>query len=898
MSILRAIRDGLRRLTSRASFERDLEDEVEHFVEEEARGATLGGLDPGEALRVARARLGGVERIKEDARAGGWEFVVDTFIHDLRYALRTLRRNVGYTSAAIATLAIGIGGSTAVFTIVNAAFLRPPAEVRAPDELVSIYTSDYSGPPYGSSSYPDIDVFREQTHLFSGVVAVAPRPIGIGEGDDLRNEGLELVSADYFATLGVRLALGRGFGPDEGRTGVPVAVTVISHTLWQQDFGGSRHVIGQSVRLNGRPFSIIGVAPSGYRGAIRGIAISAWIPVPAGALIGNEGGERERGNRSYLVTARLAPGVTVEQATAGLATVARNLAQSYPEAWLDVTRTGRRISVLSEAESRVPPQVRGPVLGFAGLLLGTMVLVLLVCCANVAGLTLARAARRAREMGVRLSLGASRRRVVRQLLTESSVVAVAGAAGGVGLALLVSRGLNAWRPPLPLEVALDLRLDARVLLVALGIAVATVLLFGLAPALRASRAAVSGMLKGDEGAIAVGGRRRVSLQGALVTAQVAISMLLLVGAMLFVRSLHSASQIDPGFAPDHLLLVDVEPRPDLQGPTDEAGVAAQLQRQIGGLPGVTSVSWGSTSPLALGSSRRYIQIDGYRPAEGEDMEYHYNFVGPRYVDALGGTIVAGRGISDADVAGAPLAVVVNEAFARRFWRGESPLGKRLTPSEQTPDQWHVVVGVSRTAKYRSLTEEPLPYLYFPALQEPGHGVVLHVRTAVHPLSVRDAVRREVAAVAPTWQVRSVRSMEQQMGVSLTPQRTAGVLLSLFGLVAVMLAAVGLYGVVALAVAARRREIGIRMALGATARGVVRLVVGDGARLVLIGIALGLPAGWAIARLLGAFLIGEAARSVVTFAAATVVLVMIALAAAWMPARRAARIRPMMALRDE
>ncbi|MGQ0648583.1 MAG: ABC transporter permease [Gemmatimonadaceae bacterium] len=895
MSLVSSIVAGLRRLLGK-QFERDLDDEVSHYVTMAAREHMRAGMSRDAALRAARVAVGGVQRFKEDARAGGWEYFVDTFLRDIQYGFRSLRRSPGFTLAAVLTLAVGIGGNTTIFSLVNAILLRPPAHVRAPEQLVALFTSDYSGPPHGTSSYPDFEEFRKHTRVFAGVTAFSPRPIAVGEGEDLQRTGMELVSAEYFQVLGVEPAHGRFFLPEEGRSGVPVGVAVIGHDLWQERYGGSPSVVGQTVRLNGRTFTVIGVAPPGYSGSIRGLVVEVWVPVTAGSLVGaGDDDLTNRGNRGSMIIARLAPGVSIDQAQAAMTTLASSLATAYPDAWIDVSRSGRKITLVAERESRVPPQIRGPVLGFVALLMGTVALVLLVCCANVASLMLARATRRSREMGVRLSLGASRPRVLRQLLTESALVAVAGASAGILLTVAATRALLTFEPPLPVRVAFDLGLDARVLTFTLVAAIVTGLVFGIAPALRASRAEVTGMLKGD-GAVASVSGRRISLQSALVVGQVAVSLLLLVTALFFLRSLRAAGMIDPGFATDQMLLFDAEVRPDVRVAVKSAEVGERIQRQIAGVPGVTSVSWGMLAPLGLGFSRRHFTIDGYRPAPGEDMEYHYNQVGPSYLETMRIALVRGRGITDADRPGAPRVAIVNETFANRFWPGQDALGKRI--SAGGPEgPWLEIVGIARDGKYLSLTEATRPYVFIPALQDPS-GTVFHVRTSVPPRTLRDAVRREVTAVAPDWLVTNVRTMEEQIGVSLTPQRLAGAVLSLFGAVALLLAAVGLYGVIAYSVASRVREIGVRVALGARRTDVVRMVLRQGAILVACGVALGLPAGWAASRLLTAFLIGDATTDVMTYLGAAGLLGSIALLASWLPARRAANIHPMVALRNE
>ncbi|HEU0078584.1 MAG TPA: ABC transporter permease, partial [Longimicrobiaceae bacterium] len=448
---------------------------------------------------------------------------MDTLLQDLRFALRTLAKSPGFTLAAALTLALGIGANTTLFSVVNAVLLRPPPHVAQPERLVSVYTSDYSGPAFGSSSYPDYLDFRAQTAVFEGVAAFMPRPVGVAVGERLERAGAEVVSEDYFRVLGVRPRLGRFFTAEEGKPGAAPAV-VVSHDLWRRLLGGAPDVVGRTLRVNSHPMTVVGVAPEGFAGSLRGAAFDLWVPVAAAQTAGFGNGDvQERGSRGSFVIARLRRGVTVERAQARMDVVARGLHAEHPEAWTDLKRQGRRITLLPERESRILPQVRGPALGFLALLGVTAGLVLLICCANVAGLMLARATGRLREMGIRLSLGASRGRVVRQVLTESALLAALGAGVGVLAAVWTTDLLMKVRIPAPVRIGLDLRPDAPVLAGTTLVTAAAVLLFGLAPALRASRPDVLGALKGEPEAGRPG--RRVTLRGALVVAQVAMSLL-------------------------------------------------------------------------------------------------------------------------------------------------------------------------------------------------------------------------------------------------------------------------------------------------------------------------------------------------------------------------------------
>jgi predicted permease len=816
---------------------------------------------------------------------------------DLRYALRRLIRARGFTLAAALTIALGVGANSAIFSIVNAVLLRPPAAVADPERLVGLFTSDFSGPPYGSSSFADIDDFGKQgADVFTGVMGYSPRPAAVGSDDNLDRIAAEVVTDNYFQVLGTRMTLGRGFGPEQRvRGGAPVAV--ISNALWQRRFASDPAIIGKSVRMNAREFTIIGVAPAGFSGSLRPLVADVWVPAALGVYVGMSDDFTSRGDRSAFVYARLKPGITIEQARSRMAVVARQLTAAYPDAWTDVTRKGRRISVLPEQETRVPPQVRGPALGFAAILIATVAVVLLVCCANVAGLLLARAASRLKEVGIRISLGASRGRIIRQMLTESVLLAALGGVVGVAASAWACRALMAADMPsqIPIPISLDLTPDYRVLGFTLAITLLTGLVFGLAPALRASRADVVTALKTDTPALRLGGRR-VSLHGALVIGQVSLSTLLLVGALLFLRTLRAAATIDPGFRTDRMLLLDISPRPGEEGRVDPEQVALTARDRLAAIPGVTAVTWASNVPLGLDMGRRGLQVEGYRRREGEDLEFHYSVVGPRYFETMEIPLVRGRGFTDADRPGAPAVVVVNEAFAKRFWGDADPIGKRISRNGES-GPWIEVVGLARDGKYVSITESPRPFVYYPQLQMPD-GIIMHVRTTGDPHRLLAAARRELGTVAPTWMIERPRTLEDDLGASLLPQRIAAGLLGAFGMVALLLAAVGLYGVVAFAVAQRTREIGIRVALGAQGGEVLKLMLRQGMTLAGIGLLVGIPLAFAVARLLSGFLVGAGAADPVVFVGAAGLLAMVTLIASYVPARRASKVDPMAALRSQ
>jgi macrolide transport system ATP-binding/permease protein len=708
---------------------------------------------------------------------------------DLRYAFRRLRSAPGFTLAAALTLGLGIGANTTVFSLVNAVLLRPPAQVQEPERLVSLYTSDFSGPPYGGSSYPDFEAIREERSVFESVALYEPQMARVGEGDVQQRVAAELVSDGYFRTLGVRLQHGRDFTVEETRAGGPPAA-IVSDALWRARFDADPRAVGTVIRVNGQSFTIVGIAPAGFAGGMRGMRVDLWASYAHGGRFGQSAEEMtQRTSRGAMVVARLRSGVSLESARARMTLLAGQLHAAFPDAWTDVNRRGRRLTVLPESETRVPPFARGPVLGFLGLLLGTVGLVLLICCANVASLLLARASGRTREIAIRLALGASRRRLVRQLLTESVLLALLGALLGVALAIWATRAISTYQPPVSVPILLDVSIDRAVLIFTTLAALGTGILFGLVPALRATRPDLVAAMKSQVMQLALGARK-LSLHRALVVSQVAMSLLLLVGAMLFLRSLQSAAAIDPGFRADGLVVVETDRRPGGASTVDLNTLALEMRERVAALPGAQAVTWTSAVPLDLAASRRGIRIEGYRPRAGEDMEFHYAVVGPRYFEIMEIGLARGRGVEETDRREAPGVVVVNETFARRFWPQGTALGQRLLSGERS----YEIVGIARDGKYLSLGDPALPYMYFPALQMPG-DVKLLVRTAGEPRPLLDAIRREVASV-PEIDVLNTRSMEDRVAGSLLPQRIAGAALWAFGLLALLLAAIGLYGVVA------------------------------------------------------------------------------------------------------
>jgi predicted permease len=830
------------------------------------------------------------------------EKVMQTLIQDLRYGARMLWKQPGFTLIVALTLSLGIGANGVIFSLANALLLRPlPAP--KPEELAAVYTSDFSSGDLGATSYLDYVDFRDRNRVFAGLAAYAPpQPLSLNiDGTTERMFG-EIVSGNYFSTLGLKPSHGRGFLPEEDRTPGERAVAVISHKLWQTRFGGDMATVGRSVNINGHPFTIVGVGPEKYTGMLRGVAVDWWIP----AMMMKEAAPgsdnlTHRSNRSLLVMGRLKPGVTAQQAQADFNSIAAQLYKEWPTHWENIRRQPRSVTVAPENEARLLPGMRMPLMIFMTLLMTVAGLVLLIACANIANLLLARATARRKEIAIRLAMGAGRRRLIRQLLTESVMLSLLG--GGAGL-LLAGWGadlLMAFKPPLPFPIELDLHGDWRVFGFMFGLSLTTGIVFGLTPALAASRPDVIASLKDETGAANTGGRPG-RLRGSLVITQVAVSLLLLICAGLFLRSLRNASAIDPGFDADNLLAMSMDLR--LQGYDEIKGrnFTDQLLERVRSLPGVLSASMTDQLPLGLDGSRRGVTIEGYTAQPGESTEIDSSFAAPGYFETLRIPLSQGRTFQPQDDANAPGVALVNEAFARRYWPGRPPVGKRIqmgvARSGVNDAPYLTVIGVVKDGKYASLGEDATPFIYFNMAQNVSLSPTLIARTHGDPFDSLAAARGEVEALDKNLPLYDVKTMRQHLGLALLPARLAGGVLGVFGLVALALAAAGIYGVMAYSVARRTREIGIRMALGANAGDVLRLVARQGMTLVAIGMAIGLAAALALTQLLKSLLFGVSATDPLTFAAIALLLMFIALLACWIPARRAAKVDPMVALRCE
>jgi macrolide transport system ATP-binding/permease protein len=821
-----------------------------------------------------------------------------TLWQDARYGFRMLWKTPGFTAVAVLTLALGIGANSAIFSAVSAFILRP-LPVEDAGRLVRVFeTRVASGARPGdlddSFSYPDYVDYRDQTQTFEGLVVhrMEQAALGVnGQNDSLWGE---LVSGNYFDALRVRPAAGRGFLPDEDVTPGERPVVVISHNLWRNRFNSDPGIVGQNVTLNNQSFTVVGVAPEGFAGTMFGLAMDFWVPVMMQEQITREGRwTDQRGDSRLDVVGRLKDGVTKEQAEADLTAVTRRLAEQYPESG----RKNSRGVVLSEVEGRFGQEAGTIKLG-SGLALGVTALILLIACANVANLLLARSAARRKEIGIRLALGAGRWRVVRQLLTESVMLSLAAGALGLLVAFWATDLLRSLLPVLPYTIVLDMSPDARALAFTLAVSLLTGVVFGLAPAWQASRPDLVPVLKNETVALK-GGSRRLTLRNALVVGQVAVSLLVLVCGGLLVKSFYRAQAINPGFKVENGLALKLNP--GLLGYDEERGknFFRELRERVGALPGVESAAFGNYLPLDNGSSSTGpVWAEGQpEPPPGEGMSTLYTTVGPGYFETLGIPVARGREFDQTDQKDSPRAVVVNEELAARLWPGDpDPAGKRLFVSN--PERPRVVVGVAKNALYRTLGESPRPMMYQSLNQRYDSYMTLVVRTEGDPEALVKSIRQEIAALDRQLPVASVRTLRQHMTWALLGTRMGASLALAFGLLALALAAAGLYSVMAYTVSQRTREIGIRMALGAQARDVLRLVAGQGLALTAVGLALGLLAALAATRVLTSILYGVSATDPLTFAAIASLLFAVALLACYVPARRATKVNPTEALRYE
>jgi macrolide transport system ATP-binding/permease protein len=881
----------IHRLTAtfrRRRLENDLDEELRAHLEMAAEMNLSKGMCADEARHEAIRNFGGVEQTKELYRERRGLPIIETTLQDLRFGLRMLRRDPGFSVLAILCLTLGIGANAAVFSWVEGILFRPYPAVSHQERLLALTGSARGEAGHTSLSWPDFLDLRRSCTLFDSffVSKITGTTLSIGNRAE-RTTG-SIVSDNYFDAIGVHPILGRGFEPGEdvGRNAHPV--TVISYQLWKGRFNGDPQIIGKTQRLDGVVHTIVGVAPEGFYGTFVGWGMQFWVPASMEEVFEAGGYKLEdRDARWIEAYARLKPGVTVEQAQAEISSVAKRLEADYP-----ATNRGR--SVKAWALWQTPFNNAGTLLPTLEIMLAVVVFVLFIACANVGNLLLVRSFARRHEMMVRLAIGAGRGRIVKQLFTEALILSVFGAAGGLLVAHWCRHALVLLFPVRG-GVAMHLpgEIDWRVLVLSAGVCLLATLLLGLVPAMQTGKIDLAGALKSDSAGV-VGSRGKAWVRSGLVVVQVSLSFVLLVGAGLLMQSLQKIRTASPGFSTHEVMFTGV----DLVSAGYDAQRAQNFQDQlldrVKALPGVESAVFARMTPLSYGSfSSTPIAVDGFEVPPEERPTVEYNEVGPDYFATMGIPLVSGREFTGADDERGALAAIVNETMAAQFWRDRNPIGERV----RVKDRWMRVVGVAKDSKYQSVRETAKPFFYVPRRQNFTIGTVLFIRTPLSPETVSTALAREVHALDASLAPYELITLREQLDRSTSPQLVAVTLVSVLGALALLLAFIGLYGVMSYAVSQSTRELGLRMALGARASNLVRLVISRGLALTAGGALLGAVVAFGLTRLLGNLLFHVSPRDPVAFGAAFGLMSIAALAACFLPAWRATRTDPAEALRD-
>ena len=812
-----------------------------------------------------------------------------SFWQDVRYSLRMIAKAPGYAAIAILTLALGIGANTTIFSWINSTLLNPIPGLGSPSEVVALSLGRGTDNPF-PFTYPDFEAMRDGQRSFVGLTATNIAPMSLtGKGKPERVWGM-VASANYFDLLGVRPILGRGFLPDEDNKPGGAPVAVISYRLWQTHFGANPDVVGQTLEINQHPYTIVGVAPAVFQGSQTGLRSEIWIPIMMEEQLLPQGDLIHDHHYFFLgVLGRLKPGVRLEQAQEEMTLRLKREAKNYPEEHkghdtVTVYPLWRNPLGANQLFSTLLPML----MTIAGL-------VLLLACANVANLMLVRSVARRREIAIRLSLGANRWRLVRQLLVESLTLALGGGLVAFVITFWTAGSFMKFIPKTDFPISLGMRVDHTVLLATMVISVLTGVIFGILPALRASGEAPVAVLKEDTGS-ASGGMRKARLASALVVAQISLSLLLLICAGLFIRSFMSAQQINPGFNANNVLIATY----DLftGGYSEATGVEfdRQLVTKLEAQPGIQSVALSSRVPLGFGGGSTAVNPEGYVSQANESMETQVAIVTPNYFQTLQIPLVKGRDFTPQDTKRSQRVVIVSDTFVNRYWPNQEALGKQL--NSDLTHEWFTVIGVARDSKVNGLNEKPTPFLYLPQYQVYRATMIVLARTNGDPLAAGKTVEKTIHELNADLAVFDITSLELREQIASFGQRVAGTFVGAFGLLALVLAAVGIYGVTSYTTRQRTHEIGIRMTLGASKRDVLRLVLGHGLRLTLIGVALGLVASFALTRFLTSLLLGVTSTDALTFSSVALLLCAVALFACFIPARRAIRVDPMVALRYE
>ncbi len=811
-------------------------------------------------------------------------------IQDFRYAFRMFKKSPGFTVVVVLTLALGIGANSTIFSWISATLLNPIPGVTHTANLVTVMRGERSDHPTPPFSYPDFRDLRDGSRSFSGLLGYHDDYMSLtGAGKPERIYGA-LTSTNYFDVLGLRMIVGRGFVPEEEQQRAGARVAVISYSVWQSHFGLDRLVVGKTIQINRHSYTIIGVAPREFRGCKTGLRTDIWIPLTMDQAVWGSNRPDDRGTFWLNVLGKLRPGITDRQAEAELNLLMQRIAERFPEAHRDSPN-----QITLDPLWRSPFGVNGYLYKVLPMLVGLAAVLLLLACANVANLLLVRSVARRREIAIRLSMGATRGQLVRQLLVESLMLSLSGGIVAILMTIWTAHSLAAFFPPTTLPLTHDAHLDQRVLLGTTVVSILTALIFGILPAIRSSSLPVQAVLKEEANNVSLSFHKS-RLSSSLVIAQISLSLLLLVCAGLFTRSLQKAQQSDPGFEPDHVLLASYELSPAGYSRTTSVTFNRGVLAKVAALPGIEAVTLADFSPLSFSIHTEYLQLQGYVPQPHESMEISRAIVGPNYFHTMKTSLISGRDFTDGDAPESQRVAIVNQALADRYWPGEDAIGKQASDG----DQRFTIVGVARNAKYRLLTYAPEPVIYLPMYQayRSTQDTTIHVRVSGSPRAMAFPVEQAVHELNPELPLFNVNPLTVTMKFGTIFEHVAATFAGSFGLLAMLLAAVGIYGVVAYTTRQRTREIGIRMALGAEKVQIYKLVLGQGLRLMLAGLVVGMALSLAVTRLLKSKLYAVGSTDALTFASVAVLLSVVTLIACHIPARRATSIEPTVALRCE
>jgi len=884
MGLFKSIRDGLNALHNKRGRNRQIDEELESFLGESINEKMRRGMTAEDAIRAARAEVGSVEVVKHKVWNAGWESRAERLWNDLRYTVRRLVRMPGLVIVVLLSIGIGVAANATIFSIVSKFLLQSPP-VGEPATLVSVVRTYDHGRCCNGLPLPIVKDVQAQTQSLSGVAAYYELvPVAMGGGSKPERVWGQAATANFFDVLAATMTAGRGFLATEDKS----PVIVLGYRLWQQKFGGDAGIVGKPLDISGHVYTVVGIAPKGFRGLDQVLDPQFWVPLGDLPDLTAKSPDPESRNIQWLRgVARLNPGVSRETAAHEMEVITGRLAKAHPDSDKNTGVALLKLGSLGRDEAAMKMFVLAVSI--------VALMVLLIACANVANLLLAQGAERQREMAVRLSLGATRAQLLRQLLLESLLLALGGGVVGVLLSMWATYALSSFRLPVPIAMDLSVRVDWRVLVYAFVLSMIAGVVCGFIPAWRASRPTMPNALKGEEALARPG--RWWSLRGALVVTQITLSLVLLCASGLFLRSLRSAATIDVGFRSRGTVMMAIDPQLHKYTPERAVVMLRSVREKMVGLPGVMSATVTDGVPLSMGHRSDGFDVPGMPKPLGENIVELY-MIAPDYFETIGIPLLSGRGIGDENP-DAPKVAVVNEEFVRRFFQGQNPIGHTANDG----DVPFTIVGVAKNTKSRTIGEDQRPVLYRSINQsiakDPSQdGYTVMVRYEGDTSALTRAMEHEIHAVDPALAIFNTTTMEEHMRDALFLPRLVGTLFTVFGLAGVLLAAVGLYGVMSYTVSRRTKEIGVRMALGARAAQVQSMIVRGGMRLALVSLAIGLPLALAAARLTTSLLYGVQPWDIATFTLVPVLLIAVALVACWIPSRRASHVDPMAALRME